>query len=867
MNKIREIFLKQKYAFLSFILSSIGMLFILQYNGVLFGASHALLYGDSLEIYVPAIKNLCRDILNHESIYYSWNTALGMNTSLYNAFYATSPFNIIYLIFFQADENAVTAAIIVLKTGLAAFCFSLFVREAYNVKGIYSVLFAISYSLCSYQISFNIINIIWLDAMFVIPMVFLNIVRIVESRKTFGLFFWYAYIFISQFYMGYMIGIVSSIFFVLCMIFYSPTNYLRVVKRWFLSVLGAVGVSAFLWLPSAYFILYNRAPDSSVNSILHKGILDVLGQMFWGNNNMLYDEFPNLYCGLVTILFFFIFLLCQGVNNKDKIIYLVLLAFVLLACMSDRLYMFFHGFDNPDGWYYRFAFIFCFLFCSVGAISSECLHNTKPRYILLSALFVVLVFIGTEVWNFIHSSELQKIDILRWGVNILAVVAWSIVLCRYEKSDRVGRVGWGTVVLLGVMAEMISSGMRNDFRGRTIELYEVWKDSIESRVEELKDNRDFYRINSLYDMCINSGIFFDYKGVSYFASPENSDVRMELKRLGFYSSQRLFYNYGITPVTEMIFDVKYDLYSGIEDILNSDKNLSECLGRTTINNEVLNLGYLIAGDVEDYIYYGNNAFENNNYLLSNMTGMDIRAFSTVDADSIKYYGTGISIIPEETGYLVYKDPRSHGDDEFIITVDDNSGSKIYTYVYNENTGKGIGNDCFIMEGGYENAISKSGDIRISYIKELEEKDGTHYLRILSQGNVQEARFNDMYFYKLNKDELHEAYDALKEGQMQIESINDGYIKADISVKDDKRILFTSIPYDKGWTVKVNGEKTEISPILNDAFISIVLPGKGSYKLEFEYEASGSRAGIAISVISLLLLGAVYVRERWHKYIV
>ncbi len=862
MNKLCDALLKQKTAFVSFILGCFGMLVILQCNGVLFGASHALLYGDSFEIYVPAIKNLCRDILNHESIYYSWNTALGMNTSLYNAFYAASPFNIIYLIFFNADENIVTAVVVVLKTGLAAFCFNMFVREAYNVKGVYSILFALSYSLCAYQISFNIINIIWLDAMFVLPMVFLNIIRLCKTERYFGLFFWYSFIFISQFYMGYMIGIISFLFFVLCLLFCESPNRILLVKDWVISVLGAVGVSAFLWLPALYFIINNRASDSTNNAITPKNFLDVFRQLFWGNNSMLYEDVPNLYCGLVAVLFFFLFLIIKEIKTTDKITYLILFAFMAASCLSGKLYMFFHGFDNPDGWYYRFSFIFCFLLCTIGAIASEHISKSNVLYIVWAIIAVILLFVGTEVWNYAHNRELYRGDTLRIGVNLLCAIIWGVALIRYEMSDRIGHMVWGIAIIFGVMIELGSSGMRVDFRGRTIELYNVWKESFYSNPREISEDGDFYRINSLYDMCCNSGTFWGYNGIAYFASPENPNARMEMRRLGFYTSPRLFFNYGLTPVTEMIFDVKYDMYNGIEEVIDTEKSLKDCAGRVEINDEVLNLGYMVSGNLNDYDYSGNNAFENNNYLLSTMTGMNIRAFDSVQPEMVTCYGTGISVVPEETGYWIHREKEADENSEFYITVSNDEDKSRYIYVYSENSKKITGNDYFVMEGGYENTISKFGDIRIPYIKEMEKKDAANYVRISPQGDVTDARFDDVYIYELNADELHKAYDDLQREQIRIKELKDGYIEAHVDVNGDKHILFTSIPYDKGWAVRVNGDKAETVPILNDAFIAVELPNKGDYELEFEFHALGSREGAVITAASLVIMIALMFLDKY-----
>ena len=136
-----------------------------------------IINGDLMDNYIPAIRNLCRDVLNGESIFYSWNYGGGMNTSLYNAYYSFSPLNVLYLIFYNCKVDLVTVACIVIKTGLAAMCFQVFVSRVNGVDGLMSVIFSLFYAMCSFQVAYNVSNIIWLDAMYMLPLVCVGVYR------------------------------------------------------------------------------------------------------------------------------------------------------------------------------------------------------------------------------------------------------------------------------------------------------------------------------------------------------------------------------------------------------------------------------------------------------------------------------------------------------------------------------------------------------------------------------------------------------------------------------------------------------------------------------------------------------------------
>jgi uncharacterized membrane protein YfhO len=76
---------------------------------------------------------------------------------------------------------------------------------------------------------------------------------------------------------------------------------------------------------------------------------------------------------------------------------------------------------------------------------------------------------------------------------------------------------------------------------------------------------------------------------------------------------------------------------------------------------------------------------------------------------------------------------------------------------------------------------------------------------------------------------------------------DGRVSASVTLEED-RLLLTTIPYERGWTLRVDGVKTEITPY-QDALISVPLSA-GDHSIELEFRAPGLTAGIVISSVSL-----------------
>ena len=87
-----------------------------------------------------------------------------------------------------------------------------------------------------------------------------------------------------------------------------------------------------------------------------------------------------------------------------------------------------------------------------------------------------------------------------------------------------------------------------------------------------------------------------------------------------------------------------------------------------------------------------------------------------------------------------------------------------------------------------------------------------------------------------------------------------HISADITIDDHEKYVFTSIPYDKGWTVKVNGEQIDYEKV-QLGFIGFQLD-EGTYHIEFDYHIPLLKEGIMVSGGSLLLLLIItYLRKK------
>jgi uncharacterized membrane protein YfhO len=138
------------------------------------------------------------------------------------------------------------------------------------------------------------------------------------------------------------------------------------------------------------------------------------------------------------------------------------------------------------------------------------------------------------------------------------------------------------------------------------------------------------------------------------------------------------------------------------------------------------------------------------------------------------------------------------------------------------------------------------------------------LDIIARDNTAVQHIDDILFGVFNKEDFEKAYEQLKNEQLVIEDIKDGYIKGSVTVKDDRRLLILSVPYDESWKVKVDGKRHETVSLINGAFLGVELPGKGDYKLEFEYKVRGITAGVIMSLVGVCLAFVLIHKNNLKK---
>jgi uncharacterized membrane protein YfhO len=97
--------------------------------------------------------------------------------------------------------------------------------------------------------------------------------------------------------------------------------------------------------------------------------------------------------------------------------------------------------------------------------------------------------------------------------------------------------------------------------------------------------------------------------------------------------------------------------------------------------------------------------------------------------------------------------------------------------------------------------------------------------------------------------------ALRAESFEMTDFKNDHFKGKIKISGTKKILFFSMPEDKGWSVKVDGKAAEILKV-NIGFAGILL-SPGEHTVEMIYNTPRMQMGIWISIAGLIVLIAIW----------
>ncbi len=522
--------------------------------------------------------------LKHGDLFFSWSKALGTSYIGVFSYYVSSPLSLLTL---PVPNEAMPAALTLLitgKIGLAGLSFALFARRRFPGCGWAALFGAVCYALMSYNMIYAIC-VMWLDGVIWLPLILLAVERVLAGRGAGPFIAALTVCFLSTWYISYMVGAFCALY--LCarlIVLKLPRRALgRVLARFFGGAACALGLTAWMWLPTFLAMFGGKLSGGNVgyDGPLACDPLTLLRQMLPGQYGSIgYGAPPYVYCGIAALFFAIRYFFNGEIPPREKLAHGGALAAVALSVLLSPLDKAWHLFQRPNWFPFRYSFVFSFLLL----------------YLAVQDLGILL-------------AEKKR---ARWVRGLAAALAAF------------------TLLELGGNARTVLGGLAGQYGSESYARYQNYytANAALAQAAEADAGGGFYRMGAAEDRGLNSPLSFGYPGVTHYSSLYSGQVNRLLKELGFAQAWMWCAYYGSTPVTDALLGIDYVISRA--GMPPGYEAAAQAGGLTLWKNPAALPLAFIPEAVEDRLA-GDTPFERQNALLCSLSGTDEPVFAPVPA--------------------------------------------------------------------------------------------------------------------------------------------------------------------------------------------------------------------------------------------
>ncbi len=883
-GRVYKFVFSNRFIFLSMAVSLLAILFILAvYKAFPFGDT-TVLHMDLYHQYGPLFTELYDRVIDRESFLYSF-TSGGGSSFLGNYFnYLSSPLNALIFLFNREQIPYAITFLVALKCVLCAGSFTLYLKLSLKRHSCVSAVFGVFYSFSAYMLAY-FWNIMWLDGMFILPLIALGTERIINTGNCRLYICALVYMLYSSYYIGYMTCIFSVIYFFAYAAISITNNkidknltttkkcsfknlrnnkFLNHGVRFAVSSVFAAALCAFFLIP-VYFILSgcSATSDSFPDSVKsYFTVLDFIQSHFAALETTIRssgdDVIPNVYCGVITLILIPLFVVNKKIRLKEKAVYILLLLFLFASFNTNYINFVWHALHFPNDLPYRFSFMYSFVLLVVAFKAIMHLRAVGIKEIGFTAMFwIAAAAVSQEL-------STNKITDTTIYLTITFLILWTAFLFLARKGTG-GKLIIGTLVLSITFCEVIVSDTNafnfNQGLSNYNSNYETYTDSL-NYID--KNDKSFYRtelckLNTRMDPCL-----YGYRGISVFSSMAYEKYSGLQYSLGMYGNRINSYTYNTqTPVYNMMYAIKYLIYN--DEAIRPSTQLytnyyDDADGGSTVyeNDYFLPISYCVNSALEIWSTAEGDPFTVQSDFFTLATGYS-DVFAEVEYSSCEYEGiSGDANVTHNGRYWFNKESNSnYGSIELTITAV--RDGNVYIYV----TSPDITN--ISCERGGKTV---SQEIETPYILDLGYADNGEEITVsIDAGNIStdESSF-EIYAYSLDTEVLKAGYKKLYDSSIEVSDFSETRIKGTVS-SEENCILYSSIPYDNGWSVYIDGVKTETFEI-GECQLGVMMK-PGTHTVEYAYRPKGLVVGIVISAAAAASLAGyeiIKIKKRKRAYI-
>ena len=883
INKFRTFIQDNKYIFLTGGVALFIILFIYFCHSIIPFGEKTIYRMDLYHQYGPLMTELYDRITSGESLIYSWNSGLG-SSFIGNFFnYLSSPLSIIVLFFGHENTFEAIATMIAIKSILSSMAMAYYLKKSQNSNSPIIISFGIMYAFSGYFIAYYW-NVMWIDAMYLLPFIILGIEQIINSGKCKSYIIALTLSIFSNYYIGFMLCIFSCVYFLYyyyCsldnfdkrhkILKYKEDKRNRIQNSFFLNSGIRFALSSFaaalilcgMLIPVAYVLSSSSATSGeSINKISsYFNIFDFFANHLASLKPTIRssgeDVLPNVYCGLLTIILIPVFFLSKRISLKEKVASITLIIFMFFSFNVNIFNLIWHGLHFPNDLPYRQSFMYSFILIIMAHKAFQHIHDLNKKNLIIIGAIVISFIIAVQI---IGSKNVTLGTVV---LSIIFVVLLTIVLSLYT-SKKNQTYALTILLVCSALPETIVCSTGHYVVNQSKETFTKDYIGFKTIQQDMYDyNPDlFYREELSYSNVRMAPSWYDYNGISVFSSMAYEHVASFQKALGLCGNKINSFTYNPnTPIYNSMFSIKY-IYD-VHNSIRANSYYNHVTDNTTFkvyeNKFNLSLAYPVFSYLTEW-----NASECSNpveaqesyfYATTGIKDIFIKDFNyDTKIDNLR----NIGLYDKALGKFTLTKIHENYDAKFSVEITASKNDNIYIYLHSRHLDE-VSIDSTV--------ISAKKSFLDGYILDIGKYNVGDKITIDMplQDDITTANV-DFIVFTIDEEKFVQGYEKLKSGQMEITEFSETKIVGTFEA-DDNEILYTSIPYDKGWKITIDGEEVSKDNIISisDALIGVKV-NSGKHTITFEYSIPYMNISCIISFVFTFILILAYVMYRKKVFI-
>ncbi|SEV96166.1 Uncharacterized membrane protein YfhO [Ruminococcaceae bacterium KH2T8] len=906
---------------IAFFLTIISYLALLVISRVHPFGPNSILMSDLEAQYAPFLymyKEMLGSASSLRELTYSFMMGMGKNTMGTFGYYLASPFNFLVLLFTPAQVSEFITLLIVLKLAFASSFMCMFLRKRSTVPSKWPILFGVVYAFSSFVMIF-MFNIMWLDGYMLLPLVLYFTECYIHTGKRTGLTISLLVLFISNYYIAYMVGIYVFLYLLVRMYTEGMFKDKKAAAGKVFKFIATAALCGFtlcaMILPVGLDTIRNADPTHFVSDADHVdfAVADIVDQIFLGEQgDFLSHNLPYLFLSLSVTSLCVLFFVSKATPAKEKKVYAILFIGVYLVLSINALDKAWQVFDTPNWFFHRESFVFYPLFLVVALKTIERIREISNKEITTG----LCIMLGLII--FAQSFGQMKEEDLIFLFNIFYVAALMGLFMLMKKEDWHEQLkdmpklmpfllALSTVVEVSLLAPVMSSGL-SSFSLKTYDS-QLYSDSINAICElsstdyqgktGFRSELEIYAPDQSGDSVDDVGSYYGgYNGVSFFNSNSNKQLHRFLKQFGYTVNYDYFSEgYGYTALDT-------DTFLSVGSVMTrADYSDGTLIATDTYgdglslysNGEVLPLAFSVPGSAYDLDFYSLEAAQGEKNYFAFRDSWFASLFPEEFEDAEYFVAPETEPVPElinctvidTTLYMGGTDTSDDQDTAADVFDYDDVGAEIDGVYRNDITTIYRVNESIPMILNYEITAERADELYLNisnarclgeckvYVngKYLAEwSDGSFYSSIVRIGAFEEGEvinvsivsdadsfgYVDINFAYLDDGLFTERRSLIDTSDVQLVSVSGGDVVINADLKAGDTIL-TTIPYEDGWTLTVDGAPQDIK-VYQGALIGIDC-GSGSHQIHLTFTPPGMKTGAMVSCAGIVGLIALALTDH------